>query len=150
MFAHRKVISLAVAALFVTALAPIGAQQADKPGVHSGQILHYDIKIDDHDSDKFTRAGIILQIKTQLQPGQAPFRQAVSADAMRSSDGLFHINLTIPEYMATGDYDVKAYISISDSGINYTYQPNEISIPPVHINDDSQIHKPRITVTQRP
>jgi hypothetical protein len=147
---RTKITSFILAFLFLGSLTTLSAQEMKKPALHPGDVVPYQVKLEGPNAEKFTSASIVVQLKSPPDPGQVALQQNFGASAERMPDGVFHVNLKIPEYAASGEYGVSAIVMTRDGVIRYIYSQGELSIPPLNVRSDTQFQKPRITVTQRP
>lgn len=136
----------------ISNLTSASAQEVRRPAVHPGDVLKYDVRVEGSEAEQFSSALLRINLTTPVREDQNTLQTLVDTSWVpKERDHLFHMSLTVPKFVATGDYAFTLLIAVDlNGGPRFTYEPSELSVPVVHIENDYKVHKPKVVVIPRP
>ena len=137
--------------LLASSLATLPAQDKKIPGRHAGDQVHYDLRVGGPDAEKVTAAYFMLKLSSSPTPEQEDHQASFTTGWIpRGADGSFHCALVVPPHPASGDYALSVLLRATPGTTIFRYDRTDFKVPFVHIESDQDIHKPEITIVERP
>lgn len=162
MSARRQ--SVATTLLLLSSLFSLSAQQTQPiqpqpnqplpmkiPSRHAGDQVHYDLRVGGPEGSRVFGAYFMLKLSSTPTPEQEDHQASfVSGWIPKGADGVFHGDLVVPPHLASGDYALTVLLRATPGTTVYRYDRTDFRVPFVHIESDQDVHRPEITITERP
>ena len=127
------------------------AQEAKIPGHHAGDQVHYDLRVGGPEAGKVTAAYFMLKLSGSPTPEQEDHQASFTTGWIaRGADGSFHAVLLVPQHPASGDYALTVLLRATPGTTIFRYDRTDFKVPSVHIESEQDLHKPEITIVERP
>jgi hypothetical protein len=121
MVAKTKALCISLVAAALLSLNCTHAQELKEQPLHPGDILRFEITFSGPDADKIKQASLNLGLKGSVNADQAGFADGLGAQGQLVSPHIFHVEIKIPENIATGDYVLGRVDASADVGrVAYT------------------------------
>jgi hypothetical protein len=126
------------------------AQEARPLARHPGDVIKYEIKFDGPNAEKIKAISASLSIRGPVQKDQSGFGGGFGTNSGAPvSPDTFHVDLTVPDNIATGDYYLNVGANAAEGSANYR-DGQEFEVPAVHIENPKKFTPPAITVKPLP
>jgi hypothetical protein len=145
-----KLVTLGIVLAILSTLSLAQAPEAHPLPRHPGDVIKYDIKFAGPNAEKIKSVNAALNLQTSMPKDQAGFNAGFGATSFQpSAPDTFHVELTVPDNIASGDYTLFFGARAAEGSANYS-NGTDFQVPIVHIENPKTFTPPSVTVKPLP
>ena len=142
--------SIALTLLLASSVASLTAQQVKSPGYHTGEQVHYDMRVGGPETNSVGSAYFLLRLSNSSVPDQEGLQSSFTTGWIpKGTDESFHADLIVPPHLASGDYVLTVMLRATPGTTVFRYDRSDLKLAPVHIDSEEQLQRPEITISER-
>jgi hypothetical protein len=145
----RRIFAGIAAIVAITAPSAIAQDSLAVEAYHSGETVHFELRVEGPDATLFKNGNCTLHLKGAPRPDQSTYAQGLGANGT-FTDSKLSLEFRVTDFAATGDYFISD-CHIDDGTVYFNYDESDLGHTPVaHIDNNRRYEKPKLIITKKP